>query len=124
RPRADTMTMLLVANRGEQETLRQDIKDYSKEGDESLRRLLDRSRNDPERLRKFEELRDIRDIFKEVRDTKTIPLILEGKPESLKEAKDLQPEQNKRYNKMRGIIHELATDSERAAQAVVGESVE
>jgi methyl-accepting chemotaxis protein len=120
RARVDTLTMMERANRTGQEALALDINTYSRQSDEIIQRLLERNRDDREFVRKLEELKTIRESFKQTRDQKAIPLILEGK---IEEAKVLQAIQDERFEKFRTIANELGAGAESLARSSVIESV-
>ena len=73
--RAAQLTMMALTRRSDQEFWHQDVKDRAKASDAILPRLLERARQDPQSLRKLEELQAIRDAFVQSRDTQIIPLI-------------------------------------------------
>lgn len=121
RARADTLAMTVLTKRSEQEALHQDIREYSKESDELTNKLISRNQHDAEVKAKLEEIKSMRDEFKQVRDKKTIPLVLEGK---VKEAQELQPAQNDLFLKIRTIVRDLASGAERNAQTSVTQSAQ
>jgi len=118
--RAALLTMMLVSQRSDQEALQQAIKQRVKEVDETLQRLRERARNDPELLRRLEEFITIRSAFRQTQDTEIIPLIYEGK---LEEAKRLligiEAELNE---KMQSIADVLVDEAEKQAQIAVIQS--
>ena len=120
RARADTLTMMGTTNRAGQEALALDINTYSRQSDESTQRLLERNRDDRDFVRKLEELKAIRESFKQTRDQKAIPLIREGK---IEEVKALQAMQGERFEKFRAIAAELGAGAESSARNSVIESV-
>lgn len=118
--RADLMNMILMTRRSEQEAWHQDIKERARKADDIMQRLIERSRNDPQLLRKFEELKTAREAFKLTRETELIPLIYEGK---IEEAKRLAlGVQLERWKKMSSIAEELGEEEERDAQQRMIES--
>ncbi len=120
RVRADLMTMMLMTERSDQETWHQDIKDVSKHLDEISRKLSERGRKDPRLLGRIEELKTVREAFKETRDTQLIPMIYQGKIEEAK--KLILGVQNERYIKMRSIAEALADEADENARAQMAES--
>jgi len=121
RARADALTMLGKTDRAEQEALVLDINTYSKQSDEITQKLFDRNRDNSEFVRKMEELKTIRELFKQTRDQKVIPLILEGKIEEAKAL--LLAVQGERFEKFRSIAAELGQGAESSARDSVAESV-
>ncbi len=115
--RADTLTMMLLTKRSDQELWQQDIRKRAAEVNAILGRLTERAKDDPQTLRRLEELRSIRDTFLQTRDNELIPLIYDGKIEQAKNISlGIQAE---RYEKLRSITEELSTQArERARQAV------
>jgi len=118
--RAAQLTMMVLANRPDQERWRQDSNDRSRELDATLRALLERGRSDPRLFARLEELKAIYEAFEQTRATQINPLILEGK---LEEAKKLALGVNaERYGKMRAIAEELGKAAVEKARASVAES--
>jgi methyl-accepting chemotaxis protein len=116
--RAAALTMMSLTMRSEQTARHQGIKDRSKENDESMRRLLEQVRDDPQLLRRLEEFEAIRSAFRETRETQVMPLIYARK---IDEAKGLfMGIQAERSNKMEAISDALVDEAkERARTAVI-----
>ncbi|HEV8455607.1 MAG TPA: methyl-accepting chemotaxis protein, partial [Gemmatimonadales bacterium] len=118
--RTAQLMMMALTRRADQELWHQDVKERAKQNDEILVRLLDRNRDDPNLLRRLEELRTIRTAFLHTRDTQTIPLIYQGKIEEAKKvALGIQVE---RFDKMRALAGELGKNSVSQAQRRIAES--
>ncbi len=118
--RADMLTMTLLNERSEQEALRQEIVQRAEEITEGLERTLERARNDPQSLRRLEELRVTREAFQRTRDTEQIPLIFAGK---LEEARALiLGIQLERYQTIRSIADTLEEEAAQRAGAAVEQS--
>ena len=118
--RSALLTMMLVANRSDQEELYQEIKARVKEIGETMAELFKRSQDDPQLLRSLEEFDAIRGDFQQTRDTEVIPLIYEGKVEGAKRL--FLGIQAERDNKMRSIVDELVDGAVKKAEMAVIQS--
>ncbi|MEX2090220.1 MAG: methyl-accepting chemotaxis protein [Bacteroidota bacterium] len=117
---SNLLNMILVTDRAERDRLLQDILTRDKANGENMQRVTQRSTNDPEILSKIEELEAIRVPFRQVRETRIIPLIYEGKVEEAKRlAFGIQAEQNE---KMRVLADELVDALQEKATAAVSQS--
>ncbi|MFZ2629766.1 MAG: MCP four helix bundle domain-containing protein, partial [Rugosibacter sp.] len=118
--RAALLSMMLAANRSDQETWRQEITQRNKEMAEGTRRLLERNRNEVRLSGRLEELKTIREAFAQTRDEQLIPLIYANRTD---EARALAVGvQEKRYRQMRAIAQELGDAAVARAHAAVAES--
>jgi hypothetical protein len=81
---AAALTMMSLTKRSEQAARHQGIKDRSKENDETMRRLLEQVRDEPQLLRRLEEFEAIRSAFRETRETQVMPLIYARKIDEAK----------------------------------------
>ncbi|MBI4662181.1 MAG: MCP four helix bundle domain-containing protein [Verrucomicrobia bacterium] len=114
RQRARMLEMAFTTNRTELDRLAQDIRSRVREIDDSLRKFSERRKNEPEVLRKLEELKTLISAYRQTRDTQ-MALILEGKTEEA--LRTLGTVQNDRVEKMRAISMELGNDEFRRAEA-------
>jgi len=118
--RASLLTMMALTKRTDQELWHQDVKDRAKANDVILQRLLERGRQDPQYLRRLEELQAVRNAFIQTRDAQVVPLIYEGKTEEAKKlALGIQAE---RFQKMRSIGEELGNEAVKRAQRRIADS--
>jgi methyl-accepting chemotaxis protein len=77
--RAAQLQVMLLKDRAEQERLEQVVHDKAEANRQALLRLLERNRNQPERLALLQELDRVRAAFRQTRDHELIPLIFAGK---------------------------------------------
>lgn len=120
--RANIFAMLLKDKRSDQASLLQEIVRRDKENAETMKRLLERNRNDPRIAAGLKAFDTLRAAYRETREAQVIPLIADGKLEG---ARDLIfVVQNQRNEKMRGIVDELVDASEKTAQAAVTQSIQ
>ncbi len=118
--RASMLEMMSITNKPDQEVLERSIKERAKEIDQNLLGLRERVENDPKLLTGLEELRTIREAWRQTRDTQIIPLIYEGK---IEEVKTLQLGiQNDRFQKIHSLATNLVNEAETRAQTAVAES--
>lgn len=118
--RAALLTMMGLTRKSDQEFWHQVLMDRAKTNDAILQRLFGQIRNDPQSLRRLEELKAAREAFIQTRDSQVIPLIYEGKSE---EAKKLSlGVQADRFKKMRAIGLELVNEAEERARTAVTRS--
>jgi len=118
--RAAQLAMMVVTGRADQELWHQDIKNRTAEIDTTIRRLLERQRNDPQVNRKLEELRAAQTAYVEAQDSQIIPLIYQGKAE---EAKNLiLGIQHERFRKIQSIYRELVEQAKERARTAVEQS--
>lgn len=118
--RADLLTMMLANKPAEQEEMRRSVKQRANEIEALFKVLISRNRNDPERLRKLETIKEQHDAFTQTRDTQIIPLIFEGKMEEAQ--KLVSGIQMERYQKIRSMLKELAEEEQQEMQAHVAEA--
>ncbi len=97
--RAGLLTMMALAQRSDQETWHQDIKESARETTAILQRLPERNRGRTDVLRKIEEIKAAREAFARTRDAQVIPLIYAGKAEQARELTlGIQEERNSRLS--------------------------
>ncbi|TAK81895.1 MAG: methyl-accepting chemotaxis protein, partial [Betaproteobacteria bacterium] len=118
--RAGLLTMMALAQRSDQETWHQEIKESAREITAILQRLLERNRGRTDVLRRIEEIKAAREAFARTRDTQVIPLIYAGKTEQAREL--TLGVQEERYRRMRDIADELGKAAAEQARAAVAES--
>lgn len=126
--RAGMLSMMLTAQRSDQEIWRQDIKQRSQQVSDAVQRLLTRNRNNQQISAKLEAFKAEWTSAMQTRATQTIPLIRAGKIEQAKaQTFDVQ---NERQRRMRAFAQQLGdealeharlavTASERQADAAV-----
>ena len=115
--RADVLTMMILNKRSDQEVWHQDMMTRAVEIGSVLTALSERAKDDPQTLRRLEELRSVRDAYVQTRDNETIPLIYDGKIEQARNL--ILGIEADRYGKMRSIATELGDQAgEKARQAV------
>ena len=118
--RANLISMLLITGRAERDRLLQDIQKRDKENTENMQRITQRSANDLEILSKIEEFESIRIPYRQIRETKIIPLIYEGNAEEAKRlAFSVQSESNE---KLRVLADEIVDVLQKKATAAVKQS--
>lgn len=118
--RTALLSMMAIAQRSDQETWHQEVKERSRKITAITQRLLERNRRDPHLAGKLEELAAVRDAFAQTRDAQLIPLVYAGKVE---EARALAfGVQEERYRRMREISEELGNDAMEKARAAVAAS--
>jgi methyl-accepting chemotaxis protein len=115
--RAALLTMMLVTNRSDQESGREEFQDRRKTMDEIIPKLLERNRNSPQFLSQLEEFNVAWNAYKETQDTQVLPLINEGRIEAAQTI--VLGIQFERYQTMRTISQNLGDEAEKAAQAAV-----
>jgi methyl-accepting chemotaxis protein len=118
--RALMLEAQLLSKRAEQEPLLAEAAERSKRIDRIIRGLLERAKNDPDRLSRLEELKSVWQAFAQTKDAEIVPLILTGKiTESRKLAVGVQ---QGRAQKIRAIAEELGKAVEENARRAVVES--
>lgn len=119
--RAAMLTAMSLTAGADQSAWIQDANDRGKRIDEALQRLIDRARTDTESVRKLEDLRATWMAVKQMRDTRILPLIAEGK---LEEARSLVTvgAQAERFAAMPSIAQQLGDGAEADARAAMDES--
>jgi methyl-accepting chemotaxis protein len=121
--RAALVTMLSVTARSDQDLWQQDVRDRSRQVDETLRRVLDRQRSDPGSIRTLEELRATWEAFKQMRDTQIVSLFSQGKVEEARKLATVGI-QTERYVRMRSIAQQLGESAETSARTAVSQSAQ
>ncbi|MBI3044201.1 MAG: MCP four helix bundle domain-containing protein, partial [Betaproteobacteria bacterium] len=117
---ANITAMLLRDQRSDPASLVQDIATRSRENTETMKKLIERNKNDSRLSRKIEDFGAIRAEYRRTREAQIIPLINEGK---LEEAKALFfGAQAERRNKMRQLADELVAEADERAQAALTQS--
>jgi methyl-accepting chemotaxis protein len=118
--RANIATMMLFTGKADLEELQNDTRKRSREVDETIRRLLERNKDNPGHQAMLQEFSSLRQAYRETRDNQVVPLIHEGK---IDEAKKLivgvQAERNAR---MRTIADKLVDEIEHTARAALVQS--
>ncbi|MBI4204423.1 MAG: methyl-accepting chemotaxis protein, partial [Betaproteobacteria bacterium] len=118
--RANVATMMLLTGRADQEALHNDTKSRSKEVDETVRRLLERNKDNPKHYAMLEEFSAIRKAYREIRDDQVVPLIYAEKIDDAK--KLIVGVQAERNAKMRAIADQLVDEIEKTARAALIQS--
>jgi methyl-accepting chemotaxis protein len=120
--RLNATTELLVTQRSAQESSLKDSDDRIKTVNGLMQDLLEREKNNAERLAKIKELDTLQKAFVETRNQQVVPLILAGK---IEEAKTLvigiQAERNQKIN---AIAEELVGQEKNDAQTALTNSVQ
>ncbi len=119
--RADVLMMMTVTNRDDVLKWHEEAKKASAENDVLIRRLTDTHRSDPVFSQKLAEWRALRDEYKNVRENKVIPLILNGNVEEARAIFVYGP-QNERYMKMSALSDELLEKTNADAKAALDHS--
>jgi len=115
--RALMLEAQLLSKRTEQDPLLAQAAERSKQIDRIVLSLLERAKNDPNRLSRIDELKSVWQAFAQTKDGEIIPLILAGKlVESRQFAVGVQQE---RAQKIRAIAEELGKASEEDARLAV-----
>jgi methyl-accepting chemotaxis protein len=110
----------LLSKRAEQDPLLAEAAERSTRIDRIIRGLLERTKNDPDRLSRLEELKSVWQAFAQTKDAEIIPLILAGK---IAESRELAVGvQQGRAQKIRAIDEELGKAAEENARRAVAES--
>ena len=104
RNRAQLLEMMMVKDRARQQALQRDVAERAKEVDEALGTISVALKDQPQELKKFEEMVSVRDAYVKTREEQ-IALINKGRTE---EAQRLGTSvQEERYNKIRSIAMNL-----------------
>ena len=110
----------LLHKRTEQDPLLAQAAERSRQIDRNMLNLLERTKNDPSRLSRLEELKSVWQAFAQTKDAEIIPFILAGK---IAEARQLAVGvQQGRALKIRAIAEELGRAAEEDARLAVAES--
>ncbi len=118
--RASVMEMIVQTGRPEQEALRREIEELNSNNSQTMRKLLERNRDNPRLLARLEEFEVIREEYRRTREAEIIPLILEGKSsEAIKLITGVQRERN---DKMRALANELVAEADEEARTAVARS--
>jgi methyl-accepting chemotaxis protein len=118
--RALMLEAQLLSKRAEQDPLLAEAAERSKRIDRIILTLLERAKNDPNRLSRLEELKSVWQAFAQTKDAEIIPLILAGK---IAESRELAVGvQQGRAQKIRAIDEELGKATEENARRAVAES--
>ena len=110
----------LLSKRAEQDPLLAEAAERSKQIDRIIRNLLERARNNSNRLSQLEELKSVWEAFAQTKDTEIIPRIFAGK--TIEARKFAVGVQQGRAQKIRAISEELGKAAEENAQRAVTES--
>ena len=114
------LSMMLPADQSDRERWHQDVKQRSVKITAVMSQLLERNRNEPRLSGRLEELKTVREAFRQTRDDQFIPLVYANK---IDEAKALMGGvQEERYRKMDAMAHELGNAAVEKARAAVAES--
>jgi methyl-accepting chemotaxis protein len=120
--RLNAATELLVTQRSAQESSIKDSNDRIENIDRLMQDLLEREKNNAERLAKIKELDTIRKAYAETRNQQVVPLVLSGKIEEAKKLViGIQAERNQRIN---AIAEELVGAEKADAQTAFTSSVQ
>jgi methyl-accepting chemotaxis protein len=115
--RALMLEAQLLSKRTEQDPLLAEAAERSKRIDRMILGLLERTKNDPDRLSRLEELKSVWQAFAQTKDAEIIPLILAGKnAESRELAVGVQ---QGRQQKIRAIAEELGRAADEDARLAV-----
>jgi methyl-accepting chemotaxis protein len=115
--RALMLEAQLLSKRTEQDPLLAQATEHSKQVDQLIVGLMDRAKNDRNRLSRLEELKSVWHAFAQTKDAEIIPLILAGKTaESRQLAVGVQ---QGRARAIRAIAEELGKESEENARLAV-----
>jgi len=115
--RALMLEVQMLSKPTDQDPLLAQAAERSKQIDRIVLSLLERAKNDPNRLSRLEELKSVWQAFAQTKDTEIIPLILAGKlVESRQFAVGVQ---QGRAQKIRAIAEELGKASEEDARLAV-----
>ncbi len=118
--RAGLLKMMSVPKRSDQEIAHRDVEERAREIEEIARRLLERGGSDAQLVRRLEELKVVRDAFKQTREAEIVPLVYDGKLEDAKRL--VLGIQEERYQKLRSIAEELGKEALQRAQSRIAES--
>jgi methyl-accepting chemotaxis protein len=112
--------MILLTTKVDQEALHSDTKSRSREIDETLRRLIERNKDDPKRRLLLEEFDTLRKAYRDTRETQLVPLVFAGKTDAARElVVGVQAERNA---KLRTMADRLIDEIEKAARSALLES--
>lgn len=118
--RLGLLMMMSSEGRADMDKWRQEVTARSEEIDRIMQRLMERSRGEPEILRRLEELDAVRLLFKQTRDSEIIPFIYDKKIEKARAlALGIQTE---RYEKMLSITTGLQKEMEENVRRHIAES--
>ena len=117
--RSAVLSMILMTQRAEQETLQRAMTEAARDSNEKLQQLKERNRDDAQIHALLEELTRLRQDYREARDSQVIPLIFQGKTEQA--VKLSIGVQQQRFARMQGVVKQLiGLTKERARAAVAG----
>jgi len=115
--RALMLEAQLLSKRTEQDPLLAEAAERSKRIERMILGLLERTKNDPDRLSRLEELKSVWQAFAQTKDAEIIPLILAGK---ITESRELAVGvQQGRQQKIRAIAEELGRAADEDARLAV-----
>ena len=117
--RADLLSIYVLTDPAEKEAAQRSLKEYARQADELMPRLLERNERDATLSRNLQELVSLRRAFLDLRDNRILPFVVQGKGE---DTNKLQSEQNERFKKMRAMNGEMLKKTEQSARASVAES--
>jgi len=114
RQRVAMLKMMMSTDRKEQESLEKDVRQAARLKDEYLENLLKASSKDPQFVKSLDEIKEVLQAFRQVRE-EVISLIKQGKNEEAKKSGLFIQEE--RYQKMRNTSLDMAAKAKaRAAQ--------
>jgi len=114
------ITMILIMDTEEaKEKWRDQVKDADKTLDEEISLVREKLGSDPQIQSKFDEFLTLLKEFRNVRDTRGIPLMLAGK---FKEARQVFVGQTERYERMRALIAEMVNIKTEHAKSQIAEA--
>ncbi len=118
--RALMLEAQLLSKRAEQDPLLAEATERSKRIDQIIRSLLERARNEPNRLSQLEEMKSVWQAFAQTKDAEIVPLIRAGKIAQSREF--AVGVQQVRAQKIRAIGEDLGKAAEEHARRAVAES--
>jgi methyl-accepting chemotaxis protein len=118
--RAALLSMMVDTSNDAREAWHQDIRQRSKDIEDTTRSLLDRNRKDQRLFDRLEELKTVREDFAQARDRQIIPLIYAGKREQAQVL--VQGIQQERHSKIRTIARDLGDEAVEQARSAVATS--
>ncbi|WP_137916415.1 methyl-accepting chemotaxis protein [Ramlibacter sp. 2FC] len=113
--RASLLRLLLAQTPAEREVAQQDIRQREQEGDEALRQLQGRKRDDAQPLAQIQEIVALRNVFNRTRNAQIMPLIQAGQTEQALAM--ILGAQEQRYLQMRQMAQALGEEALRRARA-------
>jgi methyl-accepting chemotaxis protein len=120
--RERTAIMLLVPDGATRQSLLKEIESSARNNDRLMQSLLERERNNPQRLSKLQELDSIRRSYRETREKEVVPLILAGKTEEAEAL--IIGIQEERTQAIGAITDEIVDEAEKSAQTALAASLQ